>query len=395
MPTLSSLAALVREAASAEYPLDGWLLYDFRRQNPLAVRLAQLPLDLMLSRRWFLYIPANGTPTLLHAALETGSWNRLLAGENVIRRAFRSHQELDLLLKETLAGAKTIAMEVSERGSVPAVSRVDAGTLARVQETGVTVVTSADLLQQTLVWSEDDLAAHQKAVTATIAAKDAAFALIDQRLHNGQSVGEVEVQMLICQHLSNAGLYYDHPPIVGFADHAADPHYAPDPTLEYTLKMGDCVLIDLWAQVPGRPYADITWVGYAGTPSQDYLAVWQAVAAGRDAALSKLKHYQGLEGWEIDQACRDVIASHGYGEAFSHRTGHNLGVEIHGAGVNLDNFETHDTRKLIAGLCVTVEPGVYLPEQRIGIRSEVDVYLRPDGATVTTPIQAEPLVLGG
>jgi Xaa-Pro aminopeptidase len=187
---------------------------------------------------------------------------------------------------------------------------------------------------------------------------------------------------------------YDHPPIVAFAEHAADPHYGPSAASDYQLQPGQCVLIDLWGQLPGRPHADITWVGTAGEPSPAYLRAWHAVAAGRDAALARLANYHGLAGHHIDDACREQVVAAGYGVAFGHRTGHNLGVELHGAAVNLDNFETHDTRPLIAGLAVTVEPGVYLPNEAIGIRSEVNVYLAADTAVTTTPVQAAPYVLG-
>jgi Xaa-Pro aminopeptidase len=99
-------------------------------------------------------------------------------------------------------------------------------------------------------------------------------------------------------------------------------------------------------------------------------------------------------GWEVDRAARDLIASRGYGAAFRHRLGHSLGRNTpHGHSVNLDDWETHDTRSLLPGLAVTVEPGVYLGH--IGIRSEVNILITETGATVTTPIQQAPYPLGG
>ena len=93
----------------------------------------------------------------------------------------------------------------------------------------------------------------------------------------------------------------------------------------------------------------------------------------------------------MDDAVRKVIQDRGYGEYFIHRTGHNLGREVHGNGVNFDNLETHDNREVLPGVCCTIEPGIYLPE--FGIRSEIDVFIREDGVEVTTPPQEELLIL--
>ncbi|NJK44481.1 MAG: M24 family metallopeptidase [Pleurocapsa sp. SU_196_0] len=87
-----------------------------------------------------------------------------------------------------------------------------------------------------------------------------------------------------------------------------------------------------------------------------------------------------------------VIEQAGYGQYFIHRTGHSIGQETHGNGANLDDLETHDTRRLLPRTAVTVEPGVYLPH--LGVRSEVNVLILEDGVEVTTPVQREPYVLG-
>jgi Xaa-Pro aminopeptidase len=94
-----------------------------------------------------------------------------------------------------------------------------------------------------------------------------------------------------------------------------------------------------------------------------------------------------------DKAGRDLIEAAGYGTAFTHRIGHSLGTGVtHGNGANLDNLETHDTRRLIPRTAVTVEPGVYLPH--LGVRSEVNVLVLDDGIEVTTPVQGTPYTLG-
>jgi Xaa-Pro aminopeptidase len=193
------------------------------------------------------------------------------------------------------------------------------------------------------------------------------------------------------------GLITDHPAIVGFGAHAADPHYAPNVKENATLRPGQCVLIDVWAQDPDMPFADITWMGCAGTPSTELTAIWTAVRDSRDAAVDfiRARGYANLQGWQVDRVARDLLIARGYGEAFIHRLGHNIHVTDHGPGVNLDDFETHDTRQLLQGLLCSIEPGVYLPERGIGVRTEIDIYFAPGGnLEVTTTAQRELILLG-
>jgi Xaa-Pro aminopeptidase len=307
--------------------------------------------------------------------------------------AFASHEQLDNLLRTILKDARRIAMEYSLLGEVPYVSYVDAGTVERVRACGVEIVSSADLLQRFLTWNSEDRSAHDEAVRGVIHAKDAAFRLIHDRLKTQQRVTELEVQRLIVQQLNTKGLQFDHEPIVAFGSHASDGHYSPSAQTDRALEWGQCVLIDLWAGFRDRPMADITWVGFAGKPTSEYLRVWEIVRDGRDLAIQLLTTQTVQAGWEVDRAVRDLIASHGYTAEFRHRLGHSLGRNMpHGQSVNLDDWETHDTRSLLPGLAVTVEPGIYLGH--IGIRSEVNVLITESGAIVTTPIQREPYCLG-
>jgi len=384
---VSRLQSVVRAS-----DLDGWLLYDFRGLNPFPAQLLRLGPGI-LTRRWFLYVPAQGLATLIHHRIEAGSWQHVLPDETIERKVFASHEQLDEVLRETLKGAQRIAMEYSARGEVPYVSTVDAGTVERVRACGVEVMSSGDLLQHFLTWSVEDRSAHDDAVNSVIRAKDLAFQVIDERLKARRRVTELEVQELIVQQLHAAGLEFDHAPIVAFGEHASDGHYAPSPQTDRAVEIGQCVLIDLWAGFRDRPMADITWVGFAGEPTAEYLRVWEAVRDARDLALHLLTTKAVQAGWEVDRAARALVTARGYGAAFRHRLGHSLGRNSpHGSSVNLDDWETHDTRRLLPGLAVTVEPGVYLGH--IGIRSEVNVLLTEEGATVTTPIQRKPYRLG-
>ncbi len=385
----------IQQALQAAPDVDGWLIYDFRGLNPHAATLLGLG-EAFLTRRYFVWVPRTGRPTLLHHRIEGGNWRRLLSGAEVDFVPYSAHTELDARLAE-LVGGKTVAMEYSPQAAVPYVSYVDAGTMERVRGVGASVVTSADLLQGFLAWSEADLSAHLRAVDVLMRAKDLAYEFIHQGLQAGTPVTELDVQAVIAREIEAAGMLSGHPVNVSFGVNAADSHYEPGGELNATLQPGQCVLIDLWAQEPGRPFADVTWVGHAGEPGEEYQQAWTAVAAARDAALALLRERSAsgeLEGWEVDRAARQIIEDAGLGEHFTHRLGHSLGVQIHGAGANLDDLETHDTRKLLPGLSVTIEPGVYPAQRGYGIRSEVNVLLTATGPRLTTPVQAAPFVLG-
>lgn len=380
--------------------LDGWLMYDFQGLNPHVWRVLGIPRDIFLTRRFFVYVPREGRAVVLHNHIEGGSWHKIAADWDAEFLAFGSHAQLDNALRKVVAG-KRLAMEYSPQGAVPYVSRVDAGILERVRAAGAAeVVSSADLLQSFLKWSPEDLSAHQRAVAVLMQAKDDAYRLIHESLQEGQTVTELEVQELIMAQIHAAGMQAGHDVNVSFGVNAADSHYEPTPAQHATLQSGQCVLIDLWAQEKGRPFADVTWVGYAGEPSAEYLAAWEAVKAAREAALGVLQSrytqegWGQLQGWEADRAAREAMGQE-WEAHFLHRTGHDLGVQIHGAGANLDDYETRDTRTLTPGLGVTIEPGTYPAARGFGIRSEIDVYLSEQGPQVTTPVQQRPFVLGG
>jgi Xaa-Pro aminopeptidase len=382
--------------ALSEQNLDGWLLYDFHGQNPTAI--TALGLDgHMLTRRWYYLVPARGEPQLLVHAIEAGSFPANVPGS---RRSYASWQSLRAALNELIAGlpaSPRLAMEYCPEAAIPALSRVDAGTLEVVRGLGANVVSSADLVQHFLCrWSEAQVESHRRALAAIDAAKDAAFAEIGKLLRDGREPTEVGIQRFLTDRFLEAGLEYDHAPIVAVNGHAGDPHYEPSEATPTPIRKGDLVLIDLWArhQGPGDVYADITWVGFCGDrPAPKMERIFRVAADGRDAGLAQLKraHAAGetLQGWQVDRTVRDAISAQGFGEQFIHRTGHSIGVHVHGDGANLDDLETHDTRPLVPGLAFSIEPGIYLPGEGLGVRTEIDVVLRPDGPQVYSRIQQE------
>jgi Xaa-Pro aminopeptidase len=93
----------------------------------------------------------------------------------------------------------------------------------------------------------------------------------------------------------------------------------------------------------------------------------------------------------VDDATRAVIQKAGFGEYFTHRTGHSIGVEVHGNGANMDNFENHDVRRVSPFTCFSIEPGIYLPD--FGVRNEINMYIGEGEALVTGEVQREMVLL--
>jgi Xaa-Pro aminopeptidase len=384
------------QRALAEQKLDGWLLYDFHGQNPTALTALGLG-GHMLTRRWYYLIPARGEPQLLVHAIELGSFPAGVPGR---RRAYTSWQSLQAALGELLAllpPSPTVAMEYFPKAAIPYLSRVDAGTLEVIRGLGANVVSSAELVQHFLCrWTAAQVESHRHALTAIDAAKDAAFARIGELLRVGKEPSEIEIQRFLTDRFKEAGLEYDHAPIVAVNGHAGDPHYEPSEATSTRIRKGDLVLIDLWARQTGPDdvYADITWMGFCGDrPAAKLERIFRVAADGRDAGLAQLQRAHAerktLQGWQVDRTVRDLIAAQGFGERFIHRTGHSIGVQVHGDGANLDDLETHDTRPLVTGLAFSIEPGIYLPDEGMGVRTEIDVVLLAAGPKVFSKIQQE------
>lgn len=367
--------------------LDGWLLYDFQGKNPIFWQLLGVPRH--TTRRCYLLIPRDGQARLLVHRIDTPA----LAAFGVPMDTYLTWQELRDALPLFVGERRRLAMDYAPGAILPVVSRADAGTVELVRSLGVEVVSSADLIQVAVArWVPSDLADHLSAAGKLHAALDAVLAHIAGSVDRG--ITEYAAAQFLLEDFARRGMTADDLPIVAVNAHAGDPHYEPSATHDTHIRRGDWLLVDLWAREdrPGTVHADSTWVAFLGDrPSERHQAVFDVVVRARDAAIERIRQGfargEPVEGWQVDRAARDLIAAAGYGDHFTHRTGHSLGQQVHGPGVNLDDYETHDTRRLIAGVAVTVEPGIYLSE--FGVRSEVDVYIGEDGPRVTTAIQRE------
>lgn len=379
------------QQALREDGLDGWLLYDFHGSNPIAMRLAGLAGSRKLAtRRWYYLIPAQGEPRGLVHAIERHNLDGL-PGE---KRPYAGREQLVSGLRELLNGVRRVAMEYSPGNNIPYISRVDAGTIEAVREAGAEVTSSGDLVQRfEAVWTDEVYRTHVTASDALYRIKDRAFALVRGRVAGG-TLTEYEVQQEMLKWFAEEGLVTDSAPVVAAQENAGNPHYQPSREHDRVIRPNEIVLLDLWGKVqqPGAVFADITWVGYTGAAVPDrYARAFAAARDGRDAAVelvqSAARAGRDLRGFEVDRATRTVVERAGFGAEFIHRTGHSLGEEVHGNGVHMDDYETHDDRRLIPGTGFTIEPGVYTNE--FGVRTEINMFVGERDATVTGPLQTE------
>ncbi len=379
------------QQALREMNLDGWLLYDFRGMNILAQRVVGLS-EKKLSRRWFYFVPAHGEPKKLAHAIEPASLDTLPGSAKTI---YRTWQELEEGVCQMVIGSKQIAMEYSPRNGNPYVSRVDAGTVEMIRSFGTEVVSSGDLIQQfEATWDDDQVAMHFEAAVHTDAAYGIAYQFIADEIRANGFTTECRVQKRIMDHFHANAMTTYSPPIVGVGPHSGDPHYEPKPEADTKIFNGDFVLIDLWAKLakPRAVYSDLTRVVYLGeTVPEAQAKIFEIVAAARDAAIARVKTAfasgEVLMGYQVDQACREVIERAKYGAYFTHRTGHNIGQEVHGNGAHMDALETREDRRVMPRTCFSIEPGIYLPE--FGVRSEIDVYIDENNGVHVTggPLQ--------
>lgn len=392
-----ALAVTAVQQALRQDGLDGWLLYDFRGSNPIAARLTGLASSAkMATRRWYYLIPAQGEPRGLVHAIERHN----LDGVPGEKRPYAGREQLASELRALLRGMKRVAMEYSAGNAIPYISRVDAGTVEAVRQLGVEVSSSGDLVQRfEAIWTDEALATHRAASERLYRIKDRAFEFVRARRAGRSALTEFELQQAMVGWFEQEGLISDAAPCVASQENAGNPHYQPTAENHRAIGANEIVLLDLWGKlpVPGAVFADITWVGFTGSSAPDpYAAVFDVARAGRDAAVelvqSRIGAGQEIRGFEVDRATRDVIQGAGFGPQFMHRTGHSLGEQVHGNGVHMDDYETHDDRRLIPGTGFTIEPGVYT--DRFGVRTEINMFVAEREARVTGDMQREIVTLG-
>lgn len=392
------------QAALREQGLDGWLFYDHHHRDPIAYRILGLDEQSFVSRRWFYFVPATGEPRKLVHRIEVGKLDALSGA----RREYSSWQEMERELEELLKGATRVAMQYSPRNAIMYVSMVDAGTVELVRGMGKEVASSANLVSLfEAVLTEEQIATHYAAQERLDRVLRAGWQHIGEAAHGGGKTSEFEMVTFLLEGMTREGLWTDHGPNVSVGANSADSHYEASRERSQEISTGDFVLIDIWAKLAedgdpsrartGAVWYDITWTGVVGrAPTEREQTIFTTVRNARDAAIKAVEEAfasgRPIQGWQPDDAARGVISAAGYGKRFTHRTGHNIEVELHGNGAHLDNLETHDERLILPNTCFSVEPGIYFPGE-FGVRSEVNMITRPGKAVVTGPKQDELLRL--
>jgi Xaa-Pro aminopeptidase len=379
------------QAALKADGLDGWLLYDFRGINPIAgdVTAVTRQPGHLATRRWYYLIPAAGEPRGLVHAIE----KHALAHLPGTSERYAGRDQLEAGLRTLVTGMTRIAMEYSPRCAIPYMGRVDAGTIELVRECGVDVVSSGDLVQRfAAAWDAAAIESHHAASEILYRVKDRAFEEIARRTRDGVPTTEYDIQQAMAGWFREGGLVADSEPNVSAAENAGNPHYLPTAAKTRAIRRDELVLLDLWGKLdrPGAVYADITWVGFTGPkPPERQTRAFGAICAARDAAIAlvegSVRDGREVRGWEVDRAASAVIREAGFGDQILHRTGHSLGESVHGNGANMDDYETHDDRRLLAGTGFTIEPGVYFSD--FGVRTEINMIVYEGRAAVTGPRQ--------
>lgn len=375
--------------------LDGWLFFDHHVRDPLAYRVLGLSAARTPTRRWYYLIPAEGRPLGLVHRIESTMLDSL-PGEKIPYSRWTEQVEG---VRRLTSGLQRVAMQYSPLCAIPYVSMVDAGTVELVRGVGVEVVSSAELIQAFEArWTPEALESHLEAGRRVDRVRAEAFALIHERTRNGVPLSEVDVKHFVLDGFAKAGMVTDHGPIVGVNANASNPHYEPTGDHTAPIRTGDWVLLDMWAKLdrPGAVYYDITWTAFCGDhPTDEMRNVFAVVTGARDAGIRRVQNAiaagQPLYGWQVDDATRGFIESRGFGQYFTHRTGHSIGEEVHGNGANMDNLETHDERRVSPWSGFSIEPGVYLPS--FGVRSEINMFVGDREARVTGEIQREMALL--
>ncbi len=366
-----------------QHNIDAWFLYDFRHSNSIAWNILGLSSSAHCTRRWGVCIPKTGEPIKITSTMEQAGLSHL----PFEHYKYNTGNEWFECAEKAMKGFSTIAIEYSPNSTLPTVSKVDAGFVEWMRSIGKTIVSSADItVPFESVLTEEQRAEQRKTAKDLRQTMIETFLYIRENVLTFGSTNEYAIQQYILGLMEAKNLMPDHAPIVAKGVNAASPHYFPNEKTASKLEKGDVLLIDMWAQRNNQPksvFADITWMCYlADEVPKEYATPFDTLVKARNTAASlvqeRFKNKEAVYGFEVDDASRRIVNEAGYGKYFIHRAGHSITHELHGAGVNMDNYEAKDIRKILRGTSFSIEPGIYI-DDFCGFRTELDVLITSDG----------------
>lgn len=362
---------------------DAWIIVDYEMKNQTLVSFLG---NKMLTRKIFLVIPKTGKPYLITHNIDTVFLNAdSFITSNFDLKVYFTWQEMIQIEKESFKEYKNVLMDVSEYGLLPRVSLADYGSVSFIKELGINISSSADILQEfSACFSKESFLQQEDACKKALMIKDEAFKKIKEDILEKGYSDEYDIQQFICRRFHEEGMVYDDEAIVAINTNASNPHYTPTKNVHSLIHKDDVVLIDMWAKNDNDKavYADITWMGYVSEVVPDVVKErFNILRRAVDTAFKFLQDNlkkRRVEGYEVDDVTREVVKQAGYLKYFTHRTGHNISIDVspHGPGVNIDNYESHDTRRIAPNLSFSLEPGIYALD--FGMRVETDVYIDED-----------------
>ena len=378
-----------------EYALDGWLFTDFQGRDPITHDFLKLT-DRKCTRRLFYYIPAAGQPVKVLSAIEPLLLDHL-PGKKFLYKGIQGQREV---LAQILEPGKRIACQYSPGGNVPTISTMDAGLVEYLRTFGMEPVSSADLMQHFgAVLTEAQIESHRKAGVIIHRILDEIFSWIRKNLNEGRYIDEWMMLKEFGRLIRAEEIYMDSPPFFGIDDHACDPGYEPEPSGSRQIREGSRLIIDIAGRLPEEDavYYDISWCMNVGPViDPEYERLFNSVYNVRSRVLTfiqeRLNEGKAICGYEADALAKTLFRAQGLDSYIMHRTGHNIGHNCHGIGANLDDYETHDVRRLLPGTMFSIEPGIYT--QEYGVRLEYDVYITKDKKTkIFGPVPDKILVI--
>ena len=372
-----------------ENKIDLWLIYSFKSSNPIIKYFIK---DQFLTRKVFIFVYPNKNGVILCHELDKLEIDKKVDFQVVV---YKNLQQMKDIIKNLLSNCQNVIMEISEDGMLAGCNYLDYGTGKMIENMGKNILSSADIIQRLSSTIDDQsLILHKKASEEIDKIKNKAIQFIFEKVQTDQIVTEYMVQQFILQEFEKANLITDDPPIVAVGENTKNPHYQPSVNSSATIGKNQLVMIDLWAKLKEEKavFADITWMAFTGYDlPMRYKEVFDIIKLAIDKTLDFISSHlpkERMEGWQIDEFCRNIIKSYGYQDFFIHRTGHSLslGEHDHGNGVNIDNYESKDTRSLLNNIAFSIEPGIYLND--FGIREEINVFISNYQPIVTTSRQS-------